>query len=100
MPDIVRDNIVAELPRLRRYARALLKSPERADDLVQDTVLRALSKAHLWQPDTDMRAWLFTLMHNQYVNLVRKAVREGNPPSLDAAADIGRPPTQGDRMMM
>ena len=66
-----------EIPRLRRYARALTRSVDRADDLVQETVLRAIAKAHLWQASTDIRAWLFTIMHNQYVNMVRRATREG-----------------------
>ena len=65
-----------EIPRLRRYARALTRSSDRADDLVQDTLLRALTKLHLWQPGTDIRAWLFTIMHHQYVNTVRREARE------------------------
>src|SRR5947209_18626066 len=65
-----------EIPRLRRYARALTRSGDRADDLVQETLLRAIAKAHLWQTGTDLRAWLFTIMHNQYVNMVRRAMRE------------------------
>src|SRR4029453_4608085 len=64
-----------QIPRLRRYARALTRNPGRADDLVQDTLLGALAKQHLWQPDTNLRAWLFTLMHNQYVNDVRRSAR-------------------------
>ena len=65
-----------EIPRLRRYARALTRSSDRADDLVQETLLRAIAKAHLWQTGTDIRAWLFTIMHNHYVNMVRRAMRE------------------------
>jgi len=65
-----------EIPRLRRYARALTRETNRADDLVQDTLLRAIAKAHLWQDGTDIRAWLFTIMHNQHVNSVRRALRE------------------------
>jgi RNA polymerase sigma-70 factor, ECF subfamily len=65
-----------EIPRLRRYARALTRAADRADDLVQDTLVRALTKGHLWQPGTDIRAWLFTIMHNQYVNTVRKEMRD------------------------
>ncbi len=64
-----------EIPRLRRYARALTRETNRADDLVQDTLLRAISKSHLWQDATDIRAWLFTIMHN-HVNSVRRALRE------------------------
>jgi len=58
-----------EIPRLRRYARALTRDSIRADDLVQDTLLRGLAKAHLWQAGTDIRAWLFTIMHNQMLIL-------------------------------
>ena len=65
-----------EIPRLRRYARALTRGADRADDLVQDTLVRALNKGNLWQPGTDIRAWLFTIMHNQFVNTVRRDVRE------------------------
>ena len=65
-----------EIPRLRRYARALTRSADRADDLVQETLLRAISKSHLWQIGTDIRAWLFTIMHNHYVNMVRRAMRD------------------------
>ena len=65
-----------EIPRLRRYARALTHVTDRADDLVQDTLVRALAKLHLWQPGTDLRAWLFTIMHHQYVNTVRREARE------------------------
>jgi len=60
-----------QIPRLRRYARALFRDVEQADDLVQDCLERAWSRADRWQPDTDLRAWLFTIMHNLYVNKVR-----------------------------
>src|SRR6202521_918610 len=66
-----------EIPRLRRYARALTHDASRADDLVQDTLVRAIAKQHFWQPGTNLRAWLFTLMHNQNVNSVRRSLREG-----------------------
>ena len=69
--------IEGEIPRLRRYARALTRSTDRADDLVQETLMRAIAKAHLWQTGTDIRAWLFTIMHNQHVNMVRRAMRDG-----------------------
>ena len=68
--------IEQQIPRLRRYARALTRNRERADDLVQDTLSRALAKEQFWQPGTNLRAWLFTIMHNQNVNNVRRAVRE------------------------
>jgi DNA-directed RNA polymerase specialized sigma24 family protein len=49
-----------EIPRLRRYARALTRDVSRADDLVQDTLVRAIAQQHHWQCGTDLRAWLFT----------------------------------------
>ena len=83
----------AEIPRLRRYARALTRDTTAADDLVQDCMVRGLAKQHLWMEGTDLRAWLFTIMHNQYVNAVRRGVREGlsvspsdTEPSLRRAA--------------
>src|SRR5579863_4979078 len=65
-----------EIPRLRRYARALTRDVTRADDLVQSCLTRAIAKQHLWQPGTDLRAWLFTILHNQHVNDVRRLARE------------------------
>jgi RNA polymerase sigma-70 factor (ECF subfamily) len=75
-----------EIPRLRRYARALTRDSNRADDLVQDTLVRGLAKAHLWQTGTDLRAWLFTIMHNQYVNDIRRATREQDTVDVDQVA--------------
>lgn len=63
--------IVELIPRLRRYARALVGERAAADDLVQDTLARALGKLHLWRRGTDLRAWLFTVMHNVHVNQQR-----------------------------
>ena len=57
-----------EIPRLQRYAFALTRNMSRADDLVQDTLVRAIAKQHYWQEGTNLRAWLFTIMHNQNVN--------------------------------
>jgi RNA polymerase sigma-70 factor (ECF subfamily) len=65
------DSIVELIPRLRRYARALAGDRIAADDLVQDTLERAWSKFHLYRRGTDLRAWLFTVMHNVYVNQLR-----------------------------
>ena len=61
------------IPRLRRYAVALTGNREAADDLIQDTLERAWRKRALWQPGTDLRAWLFTVMHNVHVNVMRAA---------------------------
>src|SRR3954463_13554123 len=80
--------VEAEIPRLRRYARALTRDVVRADDLVQNCLVRAVAKQHLWQPGTDLRAWLFTILHNQHVNDVRRSAREGSNVSIDDAAPM------------
>ncbi len=71
----IRDDIVENVPRLRRYARLLLRDPVSADDLVQDVLERALSRLHLYQPGTNLRAWLFTIMHNLHVNQAVRAAK-------------------------
>src|SRR4051812_49568421 len=78
----------AEIPRLRRYARALTRDVTRADDLVQSCLTRAVAKQHLWQPGTDLRAWLFTILHNQHVNEVRRSVREGVTVAVEDMAPV------------
>ena len=78
----------AEIPRLRRYARALTRDAVYADDLVQNCLTRAVAKQHLWQPGTDLRAWLFTILHNQHCNEVRRSVREGSSVELDQAPPV------------
>lgn len=83
--------LVALIPRLRRYARLLAGDAARADDLVQDTLARACEKAHLFRPGSDLRAWLFALMHNLSVNQwkaqrAREAVIDPHA-DADAAGD-------------
>jgi RNA polymerase sigma-70 factor (ECF subfamily) len=68
--------IEALIPNLRRYARVLTRDPVAADDLVQDCLARALGKIHLWEPGTDLRAWLFTILHHQHLSLVRRNARQ------------------------
>ena len=66
-----------QLPKMRRYALALTRNRDRADDLVQSTLVRAIAKQHLYKPGTNIRAWLFTLLHNQNVNDVRRSINQG-----------------------
>ena len=102
MPDTPPDaefaqRLVALLPRLRRYARALTADTHAADDLVQDTIERGWTRSRQWQPGTDLRAWLFTIMHNLYVNDLRR--RKSRPELLaldDEALDAPRRATQED----
>jgi len=89
--------VAAHIPRLRRYARALVGDRYRADDLVQDTLERALNKFHLWRPGSDLRAWLFAIMHNVFVNQLRsrgmQVTTEFDEERIDAVA-----PQASDRL--
>lgn len=78
--------LIAEIPHLRRYARALLRDPEVADDLVQSCLERALSRFHLWQPDRRLRPWLFAIMHNLHVNTIR--YRSSRPAAVELDESI------------
>jgi RNA polymerase sigma-70 factor, ECF subfamily len=73
-----------EIPRLRRYALAMTRDRHRAEDLVQNCLARALAKPHLWTPGTDLRAWLFAILHNLHVSDVRRSARE------DACSQIAK----------
>lgn len=86
MSDILA-KIEACIPALRRYAFALLRNQEAADDLVQDCLERALQKQLLWLKGSSMRAWLFTIMHNIYINQLRKQSRRPATFSLDTDHD-------------
>lgn len=81
LPDL---DLSAALPRLRRYARMLTGDVHRAEDLVQDTLARAWAKRHLWRAGSDLRAWLFTIMHNVHLNQFAIRRRERAQISLDA----------------
>jgi RNA polymerase sigma-70 factor (ECF subfamily) len=84
-----------QIPRMRRYALSLTRDRTRADDLVQNCLVRALWKSHLWQPGTNLRAWLFTLIHNQHVNDIRNAIREGTKIPIESLiAPLTTPATQ------
>lgn len=86
---------------LRRYARALLGDRADADDLVQDCLMRALSRVHLWRPGSDLRAWLFTILHNLHVNRLRS--RRIHVAAEEASVGYGwraltEPPAQDARL--
>jgi len=88
MPDFA-GLLEEQIPRMRRYAVALTRNHDRADDLVQSALVRAIAKQHLFKPGTNLRAWLFTLLHNQHVNEVRRSVNQGISIDLeDASKDL------------
>ncbi|WP_448192054.1 RNA polymerase sigma factor [Azospirillum sp. sgz301742] len=64
--------IESEIPRLRRFARAMVRDATLADDLVQECLERALSRLHLWRPGSNLRAWLFTILRNLHINGIRR----------------------------
>ena len=72
----IRTSLVALLPDLRAYARFLHRDASRADDLVQETVLRALAASAQFQPGTSPKAWLFTIQRNTFLQRTRAARRE------------------------
>jgi len=73
--DQKRTAILAEIPRLRRYARALVRDRDSADDLVQDCLERALSRMDNWTSGENPRRWLFTIMHHLFVDQTRRTKR-------------------------
>jgi RNA polymerase sigma-70 factor, ECF subfamily len=73
---ILHRDIEAIVRQLRGYARCLTRDVGNADDLVQECVARALAKVHLWEAGTDLRAWLFTLLHNLHTSQRRRVARE------------------------
>jgi RNA polymerase sigma-70 factor (ECF subfamily) len=74
---VLHRDIECVVPNLRRYARSLTHDAVDADDLVQECLARALGKLHLWKVGTDLRAWLFRILHNEYVSQIRRAARQG-----------------------
>lgn len=91
--DEKRTAILAEIPRLRRYARALLRDREAADDLVQDCLERALTRLENWRTGESPRRWLFTIMHHLFVDQTRRVRRRETMP-IEAAEGLASPATQ------
>lgn len=85
--------IVALTPALKCFARRFHRSQDDADDLVQETLLKALSSLHLYTPDTALRSWLFTIMRNSFCTKYRKMLREPVRPASDFEY-LSTPPAQ------
>ncbi|RFP10060.1 MULTISPECIES: RNA polymerase sigma factor [unclassified Duganella] len=93
-----RDRLIACIPRLRRYARALLGGRADADDLVQDTVERGWDKLASWRRGSDMRAWLFGIMHNLHVDQQRRPALDTEP--LDDELPLAAADTSSDGLAL
>ena len=93
--DEKRTAILAEIPRMRRYARALVRDPDAADDLVQDSLERALSRLDHWRTGDNPRRWLFTIMHHLFVDQMRRNARRGANATLppEAADNLAAAPS-------
>lgn len=81
------DEIEAAIPALRRYAHAVLRDRDRADDLVQDCLERAVAKRHQWQGDGPVQAWLFRILINRHRDLQRSAPSPGHLVAVDDLPD-------------
>lgn len=92
------EEITAFIPRLRRYALALTGSRAQAEDLVQDTLERALGRFHLWRRGSNLRAWLFTIMHNLHANYVRGHQLEQKVTFEEGTLQLPTKPAQEDRI--
>lgn len=95
------DEIAACVPALRRYAHALTRNPDRADDLVQDCVERAIRKQGLWRPTGPLQAWLFKMLLNLYRNDARSQRRRGDQVPIEAlTVEPSVPPPQPGRLAL
>jgi RNA polymerase sigma factor (sigma-70 family) len=98
------DDFVQLIPSLRAYARALIRHSDEADDLVQETLYKAIANVDRFEQGTNLRAWLFTIMRNTFFTNVKKRLRE-SPAAADCASvqAITQPNTasyiEGQRIM-
>jgi RNA polymerase sigma-70 factor, ECF subfamily len=94
----VRDAMLAAIPSLRAFAVSLSGSVDRADDLVQETLLRAIASIHSFQPGSHMSAWLITILRNQFRSEYRKRRREVEDAGGDYVDSLKSPPEQPGRV--
>ena len=97
--DDIKADITSHIASLRRYARALMRDRSDAEDLMQEALARALSRTHQFKPGTNLRAWLFTILHNIHINNVRaKVVRPNEVPVEDHEHRLSTPARQEGRI--
>ena len=94
----LRDELISHLPAMRAFAISLTRSRSAADDAVQDAVLKALTNLDKFEPGTNMRAWLFTILRNTYYSSKRKYHRETSDPSGSMADSIAVRPDHDGRL--
>ena len=94
----LRDDLLASIPNLRAFAVSLTGNSERADDLVQETLVKAWAKFHTFQEGTNLRAWLFTILRNEFYSQLRKRGREVEDAEGTYAARLATQPSQSAHM--
>jgi RNA polymerase sigma-70 factor (ECF subfamily) len=94
------DGIVTSLPSLHSFAVSLTRSVDQAEDLVQETVLRAISKQELFEPGTNLQAWLFAILRNLFCSACRRAKREVEDADGSYAATLISVPDHENRAML
>ena len=100
MSDDPRDELVEHLPALRAFALSLTRNGAVADDMVQDTLVKAWSKISSFEPGTNMRAWLFTILRNTYYSNRRKAGREVSDAEGVFTESLSEKPAHDGRLQM
>ncbi|MEL7137465.1 MAG: sigma-70 family RNA polymerase sigma factor [Pseudomonadota bacterium] len=100
MSDPFREGLVEALPGLRAFARTFHRDPARADDLVQETMLKAWSKREQFEMGTNLRAWLFRILRNTYLSELRKRKREVEDADGSHTASLVAKPAQEGHMAM
>lgn len=88
------------VPNLRAFARSLTRNPTSADDLVQDTLVKAMGNRDKFQEGTNIRAWLFTILRNTFYNAQRKKSREAEDPEGDLTASLAVKPDHDGRLQL
>jgi RNA polymerase sigma-70 factor (ECF subfamily) len=88
MPAAIGQELVALLPRLRRFALVLCRSPSLADDLVQGACERALANADSWTPGTRFDTWVFRILRNHWIDHLRRLRTEGMSEDVTVKTDI------------
>jgi RNA polymerase sigma-70 factor (ECF subfamily) len=95
-----REELVEHLPALRAFAMSLSRNSATADDIVQDTIVKAWSNIDKFEPGTNLRAWLFTILRNTYYSLHRKRGREVADSEGEYAAQLSEKPEHDGRLAM
>lgn len=94
--ETIERELVEHLPSLRAFARTFHRDPERADDLVQEALLKAWDKAGTFQEGTNLKAWLFTILRNAFISETRKKRREVEDVDGVYAASLAEKPAHDD----